>query len=119
MNDSLEDHSEEEIFSSQIKRKIIEETNKCLTKRRKSGVSVKKEVKVGSGKNAKNNSKFCEKCDKKLRLMCEFTCRCGGVFCAMHRFHDQHGCTFDYRKEAMAKLEKMNPKIVNDKITRL
>merc|ERR1711936_1425680 len=25
-----------------------------------------------------------------------FTCRCGGLFCSIHRYSDKHDCTFDY-----------------------
>lgn len=117
MNKSLEDYSDEEIVNMQLKRKVLEDKKKSSSKRRKHSVSHKKETKF-NGKNTKVNGKFCGKCAKKLRLMSDFTCRCGGIFCAMHRFYDQHGCTFDYRTKAIAKLDKMNPKIVNDKITR-
>lgn len=119
MDNTLEDHSSEEILSGQMKRKLVEEKSRFLNKRMKnSGMVAKKEAK-NSTKNVKGNVKFCKKCNKKLKLINEFTCRCGLIFCPMHRFYDQHDCTFDYRKEAMAQLEKMNPKIVNDKITRV
>merc|ERR1719237_837900 len=32
---------------------------------------------------------------KKLGLT-GFTCRCGGLFCSIHRYSDKHQCDFDY-----------------------
>ena len=37
----------------------------------------------------------CQTCRKKVGLT-SFTCRCGGVFCTLHLYSDQHQCAFDY-----------------------
>merc|ERR1719427_571510 len=29
--------------------------------------------------------------------MTGFTCRCGGLFCSIHRYSDKHECGFDYK----------------------
>lgn len=59
----------------------------------------------------------CALCNKKLRFISTFTCRCQKCFCAKHRFHDQHSCTFDYRTEARSKLKEINPKVAPKKIS--
>merc|ERR1719232_207314 len=33
-------------------------------------------------------------CKKKVGLT-GFTCRCGGLFCSIHRYSDKHECKFD------------------------
>ena len=38
----------------------------------------------------------CATCKKKLGLT-GFTCRCGGLFCSIHRYSDKHQCDFDYK----------------------
>ncbi|AFM98072.1 hypothetical protein EHEL_040200 [Encephalitozoon hellem ATCC 50504] len=58
----------------------------------------------------------CGKCGKRLKLTNNYSCRCGNTYCIMHRFHDQHGCTFDYKAMAIAKLSAQNPKIVGKKV---
>ena len=35
-------------------------------------------------------------CKKKVGLT-GFTCRCGGLFCSIHRYSDKHQCDFDYK----------------------
>lgn len=119
MSNSVENHSDEEITNNhQFKRKILEESQLNKNKRIKSDFVEKIEIKIEE-KKEKNDKKFCAKCNKRLKLLCDFTCRCGKVFCAAHRFNDQHNCSFDYRKEATKALEKTNPKIVHDKIARI
>merc|ERR1712012_1503986 len=34
--------------------------------------------------------------EKKVGLT-GFTCRCGGLFCSIHRYSDKHDCNFDYK----------------------
>merc|ERR1711915_211392 len=110
MRQSVENHSDEEILNTQLKRKIIEEQTVQNGKRHRSSPEQKKEVKVEE-KKLTSGAKYCGKCNKKLKLLCDFSCRCGNVYCAKHRFHDQHDCTFNYRKKALEELKKSNPKI--------
>ncbi|CAL8246605.1 unnamed protein product [Lota lota] len=60
----------------------------------------------------------CFTCRKKLGLT-GFDCRCGNVFCGAHRYSDLHGCTFDYRAEAAAKIKKENPVVIGEKIQKI
>merc|ERR1712066_1049496 len=36
----------------------------------------------------------CASCKKKVGLT-GFACRCGGMYCGIHRYSDKHNCTFD------------------------
>ncbi|MGH0125973.1 UNVERIFIED_CONTAM: hypothetical protein FKN15_017681 [Acipenser sinensis] len=48
-----------------------------------------------------------------------FGCRCGNLFCGLHRYSDQHNCPYDYKAEAAEKIRKENPVVVADKIQRI
>ncbi|TRZ03164.1 hypothetical protein DNTS_027826 [Danionella cerebrum] len=69
----------------------------------------------GSSKPKKNR---CFMCRKKLGLT-GFDCRCGNLFCGLHRYSDKHNCPYDYKTEAAAKIRKENPVVVADKIQRI
>ncbi|KAM4527628.1 AN1-type zinc finger protein 5-like isoform 2-T2 [Odontesthes bonariensis] len=60
----------------------------------------------------------CSMCRKKLGLT-GFDCRCGNLFCGIHRYSDKHNCPYDYKSEAAAKIRKENPMVVADKIQRI
>ncbi|KAJ8378694.1 hypothetical protein AAFF_G00237430 [Aldrovandia affinis] len=60
----------------------------------------------------------CFTCRKKVGLT-GFDCRCGNLFCAIHRYSDKHDCPFDYRGAATARLRKENPIVVAEKIQKL
>merc|ERR1712071_228732 len=49
------------------------------------------------------------KCKKKIGLT-GFECRCGGLFCSIHRYANEHSCTFDYLAEGKKQLTKELPK---------
>lgn len=48
-----------------------------------------------------------------------FECRCGGLFCAIHRYSDKHDCTFDYREHGAAEIRRNNPVVVGEKIQKI
>ena len=60
----------------------------------------------------------CGCCNKKIGLS-GFKCRCGGVFCALHRYNDKHECTFDYKAAGREVITKANPLIKADKINKI
>lgn len=64
-----------------------------------------------------SQSSTCAFCNKKLKFISTFTCRCQKSFCTKHRFHDKHDCTFDYKNEARNKLIENNPKVAPKKIS--
>ncbi|XP_069749077.1 AN1-type zinc finger protein 5b isoform X2 [Narcine bancroftii] len=60
----------------------------------------------------------CFQCRKKVGLT-GFDCRCGNLFCGLHRYSDKHNCPYDYKAEAALKIRKENPIIVAEKIQRI
>ena len=62
------------------------------------------------------NSENCNFCQKKLKLVSTFKCKCGFNFCKLHRLPEQHECTYDYKNEGKINIEKNNPLIKNNKI---
>uniref|UniRef100_H3B0C9 Zinc finger AN1-type containing 5 n=1 Tax=Latimeria chalumnae TaxID=7897 RepID=H3B0C9_LATCH len=66
----------------------------------------------------KQKKNRCFTCRKKVGLT-GFDCRCGNLFCAVHRYSDKHDCPYDYKAEAAEKIRKENPIIVAEKIQKL
>ncbi|XP_050970382.1 AN1-type zinc finger protein 6 isoform X1 [Labeo rohita] len=60
----------------------------------------------------------CFSCRKKVGLT-GFNCRCGHLFCSIHRYSDVHNCSFDYKADAAEKIRKENPLIVGEKIKKI
>ena len=59
----------------------------------------------------------CQTCRKKVGLT-SFACRCGGVFCSLHRYSDKHHCDFDYKALARVEIAKNNPVIKSSKLNK-
>lgn len=61
--------------------------------------------------------KRCHRCQTKLELVQQElgSCRCGYVFCMLHRLPEQHDCMFDHlgrgRQEAVLKMVKLDRKV--------
>lgn len=60
----------------------------------------------------------CDTCKKKVGLT-GFDCRCGGLFCAVHRYSDKHDCSYNYREQGAAEIRKNNPQITGQKINKI
>ena len=48
-----------------------------------------------------------------------FECRCGGLFCGLHRYSDKHDCTFNYKELGQEQIRKNNPVVVGAKIQKI
>ncbi|CAM8978488.1 unnamed protein product [Rhodiola kirilowii] len=70
----------------------------------------------GSGDKPKGPSR-CGTCNKRVGLT-GFKCRCGNLFCSMHRYSDKHNCSFDYKGAAREAIEKANPVVKAEKLDR-
>ncbi|MED6233281.1 zinc finger domain-containing protein [Ataeniobius toweri] len=61
--------------------------------------------------------KRCHRCQTKLELVQQElgSCRCGFIFCMLHRLPEQHDCLFDHqgrgRQEAVLKMVKLDRKV--------
>jgi AN1-type zinc finger protein 5/6 len=67
------------------------------------------------GSPSKGKSNRCDVCKKKVGLT-GFECRCGGLYCGLHRYSDKHECKFDYKEHERAKLAAANPVVMAEKI---
>lgn len=62
--------------------------------------------------------KRCFKCNKKVGIL-GIDCRCGNVFCGLHRYPQEHGCLFDHRAVHMDKLRRENQLIASKKLDKI
>lgn len=69
-------------------------------------------------KDQKKKKNRCQMCRKKVGLT-GFMCRCGGLFCSLHRYSNEHSCTFDYKELGAQEIRKNNPLVVGDKIQKI
>ncbi|KAL8467476.1 hypothetical protein ACS0TY_030931 [Phlomoides rotata] len=60
----------------------------------------------------------CTTCRKRVGLT-GFSCRCGNLFCSLHRYSDKHECPFDYRTAAQDAIAKANPLVKADKLDKI
>ncbi|ODM89561.1 AN1-type zinc finger protein 6 [Orchesella cincta] len=67
---------------------------------------------------SKKKKNRCQSCNKKVGLT-GFECRCGGMYCAIHRYSDKHDCKFDYRQLGAEQIRKNNPVIAAAKISKI
>jgi len=51
---------------------------------------------------SKAKKRRCGMCKKKIGLT-GFECKCGNLYCAIHRYADVHNCTFDYKTDGREK----------------
>lgn len=73
---------------------------------------------VASDKSEEKKRNRCGACRKKVGLT-GFQCRCGGLFCSVHRYSDMHHCTFDYKEHGAELIRKHNPVIVGEKLQKI
>jgi len=66
----------------------------------------------------KRNRCSWETCNKKLGLT-GFDCRCGGQFCSLHRYANEHNCTFDYKEHGQNEIRKNMPVVQAERVRRI
>ncbi|KAL3522664.1 hypothetical protein ACH5RR_015498 [Cinchona calisaya] len=88
----------------------LEEVSTSVTPNILSGQS--SEVKVNEGPNR------CTTCHKRVGLT-GFNCRCGNMFCAVHRYSDKHECSFNYRTAAQHAIARANPDLKAEKLDKI
>jgi len=60
----------------------------------------------------------CSKCKVNVGVI-GFPCRCGGMFCSVHRYANEHSCSFDYKEHGAEEIRKNNPQVVGEKIQKI
>lgn len=81
-------------------------------------VSSEEQKKDEEKKDTKKKKNRCFVCKKKLGLT-GFSCRCDGLFCAVHRYTDKHECNFDYKAMGEKEISEANPVIVAAKLNKI
>ncbi|CAA2969445.1 zinc finger A20 and AN1 domain-containing stress-associated 8-like [Olea europaea subsp. europaea] len=75
-----------------------------------------------SGQSSKVKTKDgpnrCTTCQKRVGLT-GFNCRCGNLFCSVHRYSDKHDCSFDYQMAARDVIAKANPTVKAEKLDKI
>lgn len=61
----------------------------------------------------------CSRCNKRVRLAGGFKCRCGETYCAVHRYPEEHECTFDYKTAGRRVIAKANLLVRADKLEKI
>ena len=57
----------------------------------------------------------CQCCNKKVNIT-TLSCRCGGLYCPLHRSDVAHKCTYDYKSEFQKSLSTSMIKVTGKKI---
>ncbi|XP_068650830.1 zinc finger A20 and AN1 domain-containing stress-associated protein 9-like [Aristolochia californica] len=73
---------------------------------------------TSGGSEGKPPSNRCMTCRKRIGLT-GFKCRCGGTFCYLHRYSEQHQCSFDYKSTGQDAIAKANPVVKANKIEKI
>ena len=63
--------------------------------------------------------KKCFECNKKLSISSGIQCRCLQYFCGLHRYPENHDCSFDYKFFEKEQLSKNIIKCIPTKIEQL
>ncbi|KAI6650524.1 AN1-type zinc finger protein 4 [Oopsacas minuta] len=61
----------------------------------------------------------CTVCNKKLRILSAFVCKCKKQFCSKHRYAETHTCDYNYKEEERKLLAKNNPLVVASKLPKI
>ncbi|MBA0809483.1 hypothetical protein Gohar_025132 [Gossypium harknessii] len=60
----------------------------------------------------------CMVCRKRVGLT-GFRCKCGVTFCGSHRYPENHGCTFDFKKVGREEIARANPLVKAEKLEKI
>ncbi|XP_072324877.1 AN1-type zinc finger protein 6 isoform X1 [Scyliorhinus torazame] len=112
-----EDYIPLEEVSRRTKRKI-EEAYRDLASTSEEIAQTSSDGQDKSPDKPKQKKNRCFTCRKKVGLT-GFDCRCGNLFCGLHRYSDKHSCPYDYKADAAEKIRKENPVVVGEKIQKI
>ena len=73
---------------------------------------------VMANPKGKEGPNRCTTCRKRVGLT-GFSCRCGNLYCTLHRYSDKHDCKFDYRTAARDAIAKANPVVKAEKLDKI
>lgn len=88
--------------------------NRCVVCRKKVGLTGKK-----IDFKQKRYKKALTKIVNMKWMFAGFECRCGGLYCSVHRYSDMHNCSFDYREMGAQEIRRNNPVVVGEKVQKI
>lgn len=74
---------------------------------------------VSTEATASHDPSRCFSCSKRVPLYGLIKCRCGNVFCSLHRYAETHQCTTDYKAIGRDAIAKANPVVKAKKLERI
>ncbi|KAL1830876.1 hypothetical protein ACET3Z_000527 [Daucus carota] len=92
-----------------VKSKVVEPVQLVHVAESSARVSENEEVK---------SANKCKSCRKKVGVL-GFKCKCGDVYCGVHRYPEKHECEFDFKTVGKEAIKVANPVVKADKIQRL
>ncbi|XP_030376522.1 AN1-type zinc finger protein 6 isoform X1 [Scaptodrosophila lebanonensis] len=117
-NDVKEKITEEAAAAAKTNSEVITSASGPNTSSQAPASTNEEEKDKEDDKDAKKKKNRCGECRKKVGLT-GFQCRCGGLYCAVHRYSDKHNCTFDYREHGAQEIRRNNPVVVGEKIQKI
>lgn len=118
---TLEEKAEVEEVKEELVAKVEEELQKITSTEvdgASAAVAVEGDKEKEEPKENKKKKNRCLSCKKKVGLT-GFSCRCGGLFCSIHRYSDKHECNFDYKAMGEKEISEANPVVVAQKINKI
>jgi hypothetical protein len=94
------------------------ETNISFSVMETSSLGAESPLMASSVDKKKRNRCTWPTCNKKLGLT-GFDCRCGGQFCPLHRYANEHNCTFDYKEHGQNEIRKNMPVVQAERVRRI
>lgn len=108
---------EENLVVPEVVEQVVEEVTDGAVAKAAEAAAVE-EVKDEDKEPKKVKKNRCASCKKKVGLT-GFACRCGGMFCGIHRYSDKHQCSFDYNAMGKEQIKAANPVIVAEKVAKI
>ncbi|XP_022744146.1 zinc finger A20 and AN1 domain-containing stress-associated protein 6-like [Durio zibethinus] len=76
------------------------------------------EIAMASEQRPQQQPSRCMFCGKRVGLT-GFKCRCGITFCGSHRYPENHGCSFDFKKVGREEIARANPVVKAEKLQKI
>jgi len=72
---------------------------------------------INEKKQQRTSTTRCSECRQKALILVD--CHCGKYTCLNCRYPEKHECTYDFKKEGKKELEKNNPVVTGEKISKI
>ena len=120
---SIENKNKEGIMLPLVNHKNISSCdNKVLPQKRKiekSQSNTEQKLK----KVKKDRKKKCLICNRKLSIINRYQCRCNQntntYFCSLHRYSNEHKCSYDWINYHRNNIKRNNKKVIGEKIIQI